>query len=79
MLAPLPRFSSEITVAALLCVLGFVDGIFGLQLGAGDSSASTDPSRKSHISVGGASHLLVATPTAMLEQTVKSSGLLEIM
>jgi hypothetical protein len=53
-----------------------VDSIFGLQLGAGVSSASTDPSRGSLLSAGGASHLLVATPTAMLEQTAKSSGLL---
>jgi hypothetical protein len=63
----------------LLCVLGFVVGIMGLQLGTGGSSASTDPSRKSHISAGGMSHLLVATPTAMLERIAKSSGLLAEM
>jgi hypothetical protein len=40
------------------------------------SGSSTDPSRGSRLSAGGVSRVLVATPTAMLEQTAKSSGLL---
>lgn len=53
MLAPLPRLSSAMTFADLVFGLGVV--ILGLQRGAGQSSASTDPSRGTLLERGGVS------------------------
>lgn len=63
------------TFADLVCGFDFVDDTEGLQLGAGQSSASTELSRGSLNRAGGLSCWTPATPTTMLEQTPKSSRL----